>query len=893
MAYSSKYTGAEVEARLDSISDIPNAINRLLESKGYVTKGDILCVIKDLIGDIEGGGGGHYLIGLNDSTSPTEDNAYSAIRANHRFLTKEEEDETLYLIKFLGGIITTFAKSEDYAEDIEGWGIIKDTTGEWKIETSKFVSRTLATVKDLIVKNHATFIKSLSSEEFISGFPTGKGWAIRMKEYINSSGTKELRSVGEFDDLIVRGTLRVFEFVINQLLGENDNRIFTSMMEVEYYDSETGVLYMNTKEGVLYNPFRKGDIILVQQYNGLPSEENDYYVTKQYEFVVTDVGIGNLEDKENRLDWLTFTNFTSPMENASLDLIKKKDTLVRIDNLYDPKRKGIVQINSIGEDTPHMDFIYGRKTDPDNYLKGRLGNLGGIYNELFGWLREYGAFLANLYAIGEFKIAHTGEDVADAIEMLKGSFKTNFSQTTYDINEETDFFTNASFTNNCENWILTEENTSFFSVGEGIQFFNYEPLVSEESFAGLAEYDGRNALRLNIASAKQLNNLIKKPSTHTEYNNIDAALNLVGSEVIDTLYLSLRVYCNRPGIIEFGFTDSNNNYIQNSFYKNESLEASNDAYTFKLSGKWDGLGDFTIKSTGDVYIDLLSFTDKPLENYRITTSTAIEQDSKAIKLLGTRIDGINGTITTVQQTVNAQAGTISSIASRVSSTETSISNLTVSVNGINSTVSSKVGKNEIISSINQTSENVTINANKINLNGVITANKTFKIDTTGYMTCIGGTIGGFTIKENYLSATSGVNMVIDAGAKSIYPSISWSGTASSAYAALGVATTEGYLGGQLFLSNTNNESTVFTPQGLSMNGSNHNILFSTSVVNTGTSTPYPAITVSSKRYLNALICIGFKGSKISFYSTNWPTSSADVGVGEVYLDGNTLKVRKS
>lgn len=48
------------------------------------------------------------------------------------------------------------------------------------------------------------------------------------------------------------------------------------------------------------------------------------------------------------------------------------------------------------------------------------------------------------------------------------------------------------------------------------------------------------------------------------------------------------------------------------------------------------------------------------------------------------------------------------------------SEIDVTVGGINSTVSTKVGENEVISSINQSSESVSINANKINLTGAVT-----------------------------------------------------------------------------------------------------------------------------------------------------------------------------
>lgn len=635
---------------------------------------------------VSGSGSSVYVIGTNDTTKATNKNVYSALRSQQMFLRKDKDDETAFGLG-VGKDLT-----------VRGGATIKGTT----------------TTKEVIAKDSA------HSEEFVSGFTGGKGWAIRFKEFLNAAGITEKKAVAEFDDVIVRGALRVYEFIISQMLGENDNRIFTGMMEVDHYDAAEGKVYLKTNNGKLYNPFRVDDVIIVQQYGGMPTEDSGYYVTKQYEFIVTEVGIGNTEDGEDRLDWLKFRSFSTPMEGGSETLITERDTLVRLDNLSDANRKGIIQLMSVGEDTPYMDFIYGAKTGSDNSLKGRFGNIGGIYNPLFGWLKEFGAYLTNLYAVGEFRIAHTGEDVADAIEILKGTFRTNFSQTSYDITEEADFFTNATFTNDCEYWELSEEETSYFAVGDVPQFFNHELYASENSFAGLSEYDGRSALRLTNGYAKQLNEHIRKPSTHTEYNDVNASLEKVGEEVVDTLYLSVRVYAATDSVIELGFTDSNGSFIGNDFHHNESLDASKDGYTINLSGKWDGEGDFTIKGTGDIYIDHLSLTDKPLENFRITTSTAIEQDAKSIKLIGEKVDNVSGTVTTVQHTVDAQKGDISSVAKRVSDTETSISNLTISVNGISSKVSKKVDGDKIASTINQTAQSVKISASKIDLAGQVT-----------------------------------------------------------------------------------------------------------------------------------------------------------------------------
>lgn len=670
------------------------------------------------------------------------------------YLSKIKDDRTPHHIEIAGGLTTTEAESLDYAEGVEkaGWASKKNFDEEWYYETDNLIARILANVYDLMVQNHAVFKKSLSSEEFISGFVGGKGWAIRLKDYLNAAGVIEKRSVAEFDDLIVRGTMRVFEFIVSQMLGENDNRIFTGMMEVDHYDPTDGKIYMNTDGGKLYNPFRKDDIIIVQQYNGMPSEDNNYYVVKQYEFLVTEVGVGNLSDKEDRLDWVKFTNFSTPMEGTTEEVITKGDTLVRIDNLTDARRKGIVQVMAVGEDTPYMDFIYGAKTDPDNALKGRLGNLGGIYHPLFGWLKEFGAYLANLYAVGEFRIAHTGEDVADAIEITRGAFRTNYRQTTYDLTEEDDYFTNSAMINNCEGWELGEDDTSFFSVGDDLQFFNYELYGSENSFAGMAEYHDRNMLRLSLSSVKQKNVLIDKPQTHRVHtgnvDNGDGTYTRTYEDVLDTLYLSVRLFVEKGGNVKFGFMDEQGRFYENKFYVSKDVEAQEDAYEFKVSGQWDSRGDFCIVSEGDIYVDRLSLTDKPLENFMITTSTAIEQDASRVALIGKRVSGVEGSVTNLGVELNAAEERITLyINKEIDGVEGSISQLNLEVGSVTAKVATAQGSadraqaaadavevlaNSALSMANTANDKATANASALSVqaNGIAALSARFNSDGT-------------------------------------------------------------------------------------------------------------------------------------------------------------------
>lgn len=89
-------------------------------------------------------------------------------------------------------------------------------------------------------------------------------------------------------------------------------------------------------------------------------------------------------------------------------------------------------------------------------------------------------------------------------------------------------------------------------------------------------------------------------------------------------------------------------------------------------------------------------------------------------------------------TKKADANTVQKLETRVEQTETDIT--------------SKVSKGSISSEINQTAQSVKISASKIDFNGLVTANKYFKINKDGSMEAISGKIGGWTIGSNTLKS---------------------------------------------------------------------------------------------------------------------------------------------
>lgn len=588
-----------------------------------------------------------------------------------RYLRKDQPDSTKFLIQFFAGL-----EAGLYAEG--------------GIDGSKLHSDGLAELGRLQVNGHSEFRGNLSSKDFVSGFMTGKGWAMQLKKFINSAGVEETKAVGELDDLIVRGTLRVFEFVVSQMLGENDNRVFTAMLEVDHYDPATGRVWLDTQNGKLYNPFRVDDCIVVQQYNGMPSNDNGYYITKQYELVVTGVGVGDMSLGEDRLDWVTFKNFTTTMEGGDVSLITKGDTFVRWDNFSDPNRKGIIQLMTVGESTPYMDIAYGLKTDPDNAHKGRVGNLEGIYHHLFGWLESFGAYLINLYAVGDFRLRRTGESLDSRIEMLAGLFATNYSKLTYEITEEDNYLTNASFTENLNYWLTDASDARFVSSNDAPFLMNGSLMTVSSKIAAIEECEGRNRLRLKSASIRQLNSDIRKPGTHKVYVTSGTDTTDDYTEEPDKLYLSVKFLPVSSGTLTLGFVGASSDIGALPFIS-QSIDRSNDWQTIQASGSWDGVGDFVLSYTGDMYVSLLSLTADPLSDFKSEVSTSIEQTATNIRLLGTNINNIKGTVTQLGIDLDAANERISVYATKVDNNTSSISLLQVKTDSISSAVTSVSG----------------------------------------------------------------------------------------------------------------------------------------------------------------------------------------------------------
>lgn len=634
-----------------------------------------------------------------------------------KYLSKVKDDEAAGLITFLRGLRV----GADYKFDENG-DIISHYIEAHDINTN-----------DLSVGGNSVFAGDLSSPDFVAGFLTGKGWRLKNEPIENAAGVLENKYNLELDNLIVRGSMRIFEMIISQLLGENDNRIFTAMMEVDHFDAESGRVYLDTKEGRMYNSFRKGDYIMVQQYNGLPSEENDHYVTKNYELLVKEVGTEG--EGEDRLAWVTFENFTSSMAGATPEkLIKKRDTFVRVDNVSDPDRKGIIQVMTVGSDTPYIDIVHGMKTNPDSALKGRIGNLKGIRHPILGQLKGFGEYLNNLYAVGEFVLSRTGENIDTKFQVLENMFSSRFSKTSYELTNEKNYLENGQFLEqitDSENKIIagwdidtTDESVFWFDASGLPVMVNGNPTASGNRKVSLEKVDGRQILRVQNCGIRQKNALVRQPGTHKEYvagekSSAELPPTEAGyTDVQDKLYISVRIYAKTAGTLNIGFAGCKDvRGKQNTLQQKTVNVAYSGAWeTIPIEGVWNGTGDFVIQYTGDCYLAIASLTDEPLSELSKTVSTQIVQTANNIKLLGENIDTVNKKAVKVGIELDAEKGEIRQYVDSkdAKNREDTSSQITQTASNITSTVDKQLKDqygnitSEYQSAISQSAEKISL-----------------------------------------------------------------------------------------------------------------------------------------------------------------------------------------
>ena len=554
--------------------------------------------------------------------------------------TIKNRTEFLLGLKTFGSILLG-----NYASGVEG-GIIT-ATGD--AELKELVTRGLARLAELLVDGDSAFGGKLSSLLFNSGFLTGQGWAILKEKVINAAGVEEDKYTLEIDNVTVRGLLRVYELVVSQLRGEYDNYRFAAMMSIHHYDPETGRIWLETEGGrIKGNPYNAGTYIECQQYQ--PGNDvvsgGDGYLTKHYEFIVKEAGTGGMTDVSgDRLDWITFKNFTTQIEGGTPEsLIQKGNVIVRADHKTDPERKGVVDIMTVGPKTPYMDVVYGRKTNPEDFLKSRIGNLEGVRTDLFGWLEGFGAYINNFYGVGKFFNRQTGEGLEARIEGTRQHLQSVYTETTFNISDDDNYITNGFFQRGLQSWVICETDGTPLSgedddemIGSGDEplLFNGNLLAYRNRLtAEPVVKDGIRMLHLLGMGVSQDFSLIKSNGYHDEMASAIDTSDTSFVTVADTLYMGIRILPVTSGTLSFKFRKNNGSVIGREFNLNAGHDWLLQQAMDSKSQPWDytGSGKLVISYTGECYIRFVALQTDPIVNSKTQFTTLFEQTSRRITL---------------------------------------------------------------------------------------------------------------------------------------------------------------------------------------------------------------------------------------------------------------------
>lgn len=222
-----------------------------------------------------------------------------------------------------------------------------------------------------------TFAATLGSPSYISGF-TGGGWRIDSDD-----------ASMELNDLTVRGLMRVYELLIQQIRVTNGSLFIApgaKVASVQFIGGTTYDLIFDADEDDTdVQPFVANDLIRAKRWTGQGTYESSLRVSS------VNVGGNPLKIRT------TLESGDAPV--AGMDF-------VRLGNPSDADRQGSIYLSSDDNEAPFIDIVDGVSSFAawagTSKVKVRLGKLNGITDADMGVLTGYGLYTQNAFLRGTF-----------------------------------------------------------------------------------------------------------------------------------------------------------------------------------------------------------------------------------------------------------------------------------------------------------------------------------------------------------------------------------------------------------------------------------------------------------------------------------------------------------
>lgn len=646
-----------------------------------------------------------------DNTYPTDNNVFSARRTLKEALSRLREDTAQEKIRFLKG--ADFGK---YEAGESGATVDGDGNAEWLT----------AVIREL-----------LRSLKFVDGM-TGEGWQLWMDALTGLSNLT-------IDKVTIRQTLVALELLIQKVRSIGGQFVVSAASGKIKTVAKDGDNYKITFEQD--NEFVAHDLMRCAEFTG--ASLRGYWV----EVSASD---GN--------------GITVPVSEFGGVDPKEGDECVLMGNTQNRLRQNLISIAATEDGQPRVDVLDGVCAKNFNdCLRVRLGNLDGISDSRFPADNQphgNGLYGDNVYLMGTFVLT-TGEDILTRFEITEGKIEAAVEGLRKDFTEDKSYLDNASFGNGMNKWD-TENEATFFLLGSKWIWANGAPLSDKTNYATVKTDDGRTTVFIrNKYILQKHENFRFIP----DYNDI----NDEGQKKPEAVYLSFFYRVAKAGrmIIKFEGLDKTGFENFNEFSYDGELDVTDGYQIFNHSGLWNGTGDFKLSFTGEIYLYMLVLSTDRAEALAYKYKTLFEQSEKLVKIAAANFDKDGNVIETSSIVTTAkynelmsqyfdENGQLKNMAGIVTTTDLNnmlengtvtgkdyveelVGNLSdevvhidafsgmfaksVNDNGLvkEASLSAYVAKTELGDLIS----GITISADQIKLEGLVTANDNFKILSDG------------------------------------------------------------------------------------------------------------------------------------------------------------------
>lgn len=512
-----------------------------------------------------------------DNTYPTDSNVFSARRALKESISKQHQDTAKEKITFLKGIDLGTFKSGESGGSVDEEG------------NAEFLT---AVIRDLV-----------RSTKFVDGM-TGEGlqlWIDRITGLTNLT----------IDKATIRQSLVALELLIEKVR------------------SVGGQLVVSAANGKIKNVVRQG---------------NDYRITFEQEnmFVAHDLMRCAYRSGGAVLSyWVEVASsdaggVTVPVSEYAGVVPKAGDDCVLMGNTENKLRQNLISISATEDGQPRLDILDGVSAKNFNgCLRARLGSLDGIKDSKFPASLQpkgYGLYSDNVFLKGTF-VLMTGEDILTRFSITEGKITSAVEGLRNEVREEQSYFDNTSFAEGMEKWV-TEHKATFLTFGGKWVWANGGPLSSKHDGNVEVRNDGKKPyVYIRGSYIMQRNEDFRMIPDYKETNS-------EGLRVPGVVYLSFRYKVVQAGRLRIDFVDADNSGFENfnMFTYDGELPVSGGEKVFNLEGLWNGTGDFKLSFTGIIQISLLVFSTDRADALAYKYKTFFEQSDKLIKIAAANFD---------------------------------------------------------------------------------------------------------------------------------------------------------------------------------------------------------------------------------------------------------------